>query len=287
MRLSKSRLGELLVNNKSISEDQLILAIKCQKSSSLPLGQLLVELGFINPLTLWKTLAKQASFRVMTACLTLFVGMSTFGMTKSVRADTFSSQNATVQQASIMNVPNFSKNDFRQEPLFGSYEKKSTNMSAFTKWNNAVRKHNVSFSSNDNWANDVQRFQGLSQLDQIRKVNSYVNKVRYVEDNQVWNKSDYWATPAEFFARGAGDCEDFAMAKYHALRVLGFSKDQMRLVVVQDLIKNIPHAVLVVYTNNGTYILDNQDKAAKRADRVSRYKPIYSINENAWWRHKS
>lgn len=287
MRLSKSRLGELLVNSKAITEDQLILAIKYQKLSDMPLGQLLVAMGFINPATLWKTLAKQTSLRVATACLTLFIGVSSMGFAKSARADTFSSQKTQVQTASIMNVPNFSKGSFKKEPLFGSAEKRSTNMKAFTKWNDAVRKHNVSFSSNDNWANDIQRFQGLNEVDQIRKVNSYVNQVRYVEDNRLWNKSDYWATPAEFFARGAGDCEDFAIAKYHALKMLGFSKDQMRLVVVQDTIKNIPHAILVVYTQNGSYILDNQEKTAKKAERVSRYKPIYSINETAWWRHSS
>lgn len=292
MRLSKSRLGELLVKNKLITEDQLILAMKLQKSAGedlakSPLGQVLVDMGFISPGELWRTLAKQTAYRSMTAMVTLFIGFSSFGVVKSARADTFSSQKEQVTTASVLSVPNFNK-DVRSQNLFGSAEKRSTNMSAFTKWNTAIsRTHSVSLSSSEQWVQDIQKFRGLSEAETIQKVNSYANRVRYVEDNDNYNKSDYWATPSEFFARGAGDCEDYALAKFKALELLGFSKSNMRLAVVHDKVKNIPHAILVVYTKEGAYILDNQTKVAMKADKINRYRPIYSINESAWWRHVS
>ena len=59
----------------------------------------------------------------------------------------------------------------------------------------------------------------------------------------------------------------------------------MRLAIVQDLEKNIPHAVLIVYTDQGAYLLDNQIKRLISAERGSRYKPIYTINRQAWWLH--
>jgi predicted transglutaminase-like cysteine proteinase len=59
----------------------------------------------------------------------------------------------------------------------------------------------------------------------------------------------------------------------------------MRLAIVHDKIKNIPHAILIVYTDNGPMVLDNQIKTTKQASRVTRYKPIYSINSSGWWRH--
>ena len=98
-------------------------------------------------------------------------------------------------------------------------------------------------------------------------------------------KSDYWATPVEFFNNG-GDCEDYAIAKYASLRALGVPENRMRVAIVQDLKKNIPHALLIVYTNNGPVALDNQSqKVLQIGNIINRYKPIFSINRTAWWLH--
>ena len=102
-------------------------------------------------------------------------------------------------------------------------------------------------------------------------------------DNRNWGKSDYWETPVEFMTRG-GDCEDFAIAKYISLRELGVSEDRMRLAIVQDTQKNIPHAVLALYTDDGgVVILDQQIKTVFDAGHQGRYRPIFSINRSAWW----
>lgn len=87
--------------------------------------------------------------------------------------------------------------------------------------------------------------------------------------------------------RGAGDCEDYAISKYASLRALGVPEDRMRIVILQDTAKNIPHAILAVYADNGILILDNQIKTVKRDTEISNYRPIYSINRQGWWLHKS
>ena len=47
--------------------------------------------------------------------------------------------------------------------------------------------------------------------------------------------------------RMSGDCEDYAIAKFFALRQLGFGAEQMRIVILWDEIRGIGHAVLAVY----------------------------------------
>jgi predicted transglutaminase-like cysteine proteinase len=111
-----------------------------------------------------------------------------------------------------------------------------------------------------------------------------MNAKRYVSDSDNYGQTDYWATPIEFFQRG-GDCEDYAIAKYTALRMLGVPENRLRIAIVQDMQKNIPHAVLIVYTDQGAMVLDNQIKSTISADNVRHYKPIFSINQDAWWLH--
>jgi predicted transglutaminase-like cysteine proteinase len=135
--------------------------------------------------------------------------------------------------------------------------------------------------------NRLKGLQGRSLREQVSAVNRIMNSKPYVEDNRNWGKSDYWATPVEFMSRG-GDCEDFAIAKYVALRALGVPVEQMRVAVVMDQTINQHHAILIVYDRDNTaYVLDNQIKRVRELSSVKRYKPIFSINQASWWLHKS
>jgi predicted transglutaminase-like cysteine proteinase len=68
-----------------------------------------------------------------------------------------------------------------------------------------------------------------------------------------------------------------------ALRDLGVSVDDMRIVVLNDLNLRIAHAVLAVYVSGKPYILDNQISKVVPASSIHHYQPVYSINENGWW----
>jgi predicted transglutaminase-like cysteine proteinase len=108
-------------------------------------------------------------------------------------------------------------------------------------------------------------------------VNEEVNKVKFISDMENYGISDKWVTPEEFFKNG-GDCEDYAIAKYVALRSHGLSIDNMHLAVVySDKLENY-HAILIVKYMGKTYYMDNMsDKVSKlRPD----YKMIYKINDN-------
>ena len=97
-------------------------------------------------------------------------------------------------------------------------------------------------------------------------------------------KEDYWAIPMEFLKK-SGDCEDYAIVKYFSLKELGVPAEDMRIVVVRDTVRNLAHAVLVVYLDDNAYVLDNVSSAVLPHSRVRQYSPQYSINERSRWAH--
>lgn len=134
------------------------------------------------------------------------------------------------------------------------------------------------------WQQKIATWSDLSDFEQITAVNRFANRViRYTEDSKNFQKSDYWATPAQSLRGGRGDCEDYVLLKYETLLSLGFAKQDLRIVVVTDQRKNIGHAVLSVKTAKGTFILDNQNQRVLRHDSIRHYAPLYSINEKGRW----
>ena len=121
---------------------------------------------------------------------------------------------------------------------------------------------------------------------QLEAVNRHMNEHRYIVDPRNWGVEDYWATPLQFF-RKDGDCEDYAIAKFMSLRALGWRDEDLRIVVVDDRNLRAQHAVLVAFLDGRAYVLDNQSASVMLADRIRHYRPIYSLNESAWWLHRS
>ena len=122
-------------------------------------------------------------------------------------------------------------------------------------------------------------------LEQAQKVNNFFNQWPYKTDMAVWGVEDYWATPAEFMKK-SGDCEDYAISKYYALRSLGVPASKLRVAVIIDSIRNLGHAILIVYTDDGkAYVLDNLTNLVLSHERLTHYVPQYSVNEEFLWRH--
>jgi len=110
-------------------------------------------------------------------------------------------------------------------------------------------------------------FEGLALI------NSSVNNlIKYRADG-----ADHWATPVETAARGAGDCEDFAIAKMWLLRSIGYAPEALQLVVLKDTRTGYYHAVLAVHVNGRNYILDNMSNRVSTDAAYANYKPIESF----------
>ncbi len=285
-RLHRNRLGELLVLDGYLSPEELRYALSVSKGTGQKLGTVLVEEGFVDRGAIRQTLIEQFALRFMTTAVTVFISLSSMGIAKTARASTIKdvpSRMALATNAGLSEVAYYPK-------LFGSTEKKSSSLSAFTKWTGMFSRFDAAMNTTqgqdamNDFRNKLEDLKGLPLNKMATRVNDIVNQVRYVTDSRNYGQNDYWATPVEFFAKG-GDCEDFAIAKYTALRALGVPEDRLRVAIVQDMQKNVPHAILIVYTDQGAMILDNQIKTAVNADRVAHYKPIFSINRDAWWLH--
>lgn len=286
-QLNNERLGELLLKSGLINESQLQKALKHQRRSGVRLGRILIRQ---NAVCRWKLKAKLAELWALRAC----AGVVTLIMSLvAICPETAHAEEPSriVLAAATANA-GAPTGVMHYKSLFGTSERKSSDTSAFTKWNQMLARYKRQIQSQGNapqiisWEHKLGALQNANLHDKIEGVNKYINSVPYKSDMKVWQKSDYWATPVEFLASG-GDCEDYAIAKYTSLRALGVPDSQMRIAIVQDKIKNIPHALLIVYTDDGAYVLDNQNKNMEEMSNVRRYAPIFSINQNSWWLHTS
>lgn len=284
--LKRNRVGEILVARGKLSPSELKKALQIQKQENLPIGHVLLNLGLIKRRELRITLAAQSGLRMLLALLTLFGGVSTMS-TKSFAGNLKEipkSISVALTHLSPATMPSIAP------PLFGTGERASTDMTSFTKWVAMFERfsNEINNSSSDKivqqWRRNLAQLNGLPLIEMANEVNNMMNRVHYIGDIKNWGKSDYWETPVEFLRYG-GDCEDFAIAKYVSLRALGVPDRSMRIAIVRDTEKGIPHAVLIVYTEKGPMVLDNQIKRMTNANSISHYKPIYSINRTAWWLH--
>lgn len=282
------RLGDLMLAAGLLTEAQLQSALALQSSRRQPLGRILVEEGYVTAVQLYRKLAEQWCIKTSAAGVAFMLQAFT---PSAARADDGAETHVRLAMAFSPAAVQPTLKNIEKPRLFGSSEVRSSDISSFTKWTTVMARfeRQVKSSSGDMhmraWKEKLQTLSGATAREKVAAVNSYINQVKYIEDNKNYGVSDYWATPLEFFSKG-GDCEDYAIAKYASLRALGFSTDQLRIAIVQDKIKNIAHAILIVYSEEGTFVLDNQDKRLRHAAEVTRYQPVFSINAASWWLHR-
>jgi predicted transglutaminase-like cysteine proteinase len=87
------------------------------------------------------------------------------------------------------------------------------------------------------------------------KVNNWVNEsIKAVTNIEHWGVVERWSMGED----GYGDCEDYALLKRRMLMQAGWPREALLMTVVRDK-KNDGHAVLTVKTNQGEFVLDNQE----------------------------
>lgn len=177
-------------------------------------------------------------------------------------------------------------------PLFGTKEIASSGLKLFPKWRGVMERFGDEktncfnpLCNQEYWRQVLDELAGADRRTQLDRINREMNEKLYVTDPINWGVPDYWATPFQF-NRKNGDCEDYAIAKFMALRALGVDNAEMRIVVLNDLNLRIGHAVLVVYVDGKALVLDNQIKSVVPADTIRHYQPVYSVNEDGWWLHR-
>jgi predicted transglutaminase-like cysteine proteinase len=120
----------------------------------------------------------------------------------------------------------------------------------------------------------------------VTAVNSWTNAhVRYVEDQALYGKADYWAGAQTTLRRRAGDCEDIAIVKMQLLSALGVARSDMYLTIARDLARNADHALLVVKQDGKYWLLDNATDQLLDASQSYDYRPILSYSAGGKWLH--
>jgi predicted transglutaminase-like cysteine proteinase len=133
--------------------------------------------------------------------------------------------------------------------------------------------------------------QSVDELNKLRGVNEFFNRrVLFRDDLEVWGQTDYWASPLEMLDKGAGDCEDYAIAKYFSLLGLGVPVSKLRMVYVRAQLGGVggpsqAHMVLAYYesANAEPLILDNLVSEVRPASRRPDLSPVFSFNSEGLW----
>lgn len=142
------------------------------------------------------------------------------------------------------------------------------------------------------WQNMMQVAHAGTESSRLTLVNRFFNhRIQFLDDFRVWNHEDYWATPLETLHKGAGDCEDYAIAKYFSLLALGIPPSRMRLTYVraamnrQGEIRLVPHMVLAYYPQHAKepQVLDNLMDDIKPATGRPDLLPVFSFNSEGLW----
>ncbi|WP_245703894.1 transglutaminase-like cysteine peptidase [Modicisalibacter muralis] len=142
----------------------------------------------------------------------------------------------------------------------------------------------------DAWLNLLRKLEGRDIADQLKGVNDFFNRrVRWLDDSQIWDEEDYWATPLETLGRGAGDCEDYSIAKYQTLKKLGVPGERLRMIYVRARLGRSSitqaHMVLGYYATPGVepLVLDNLLPTILPAGERDDLSPVFSFSSDGLW----
>jgi predicted transglutaminase-like cysteine proteinase len=119
----------------------------------------------------------------------------------------------------------------------------------------------------------------------LGEINRAVNlAIHPMDDITQWGEADVWSSPLVTFYHGAGDCEDYAIAKYVALRMAGVAAEDLRILVLVDL-HGEGHAVAAARLDGHWLLLDNRRMAMVEDINARFYRPLFVIDDSALMRY--
>src|SRR5664279_2366229 len=120
----------------------------------------------------------------------------------------------------------------------------------------------------------------------LGEINRAINlAIRPMSDLAQYGAIDVWSSPLATFRSGAGDCEDYAIAKFAALRLAGISPEDLRIVVMRDTIGGEDHAVAAARLDGHWLVLDNRRMAMIEDAYVRNYRPTFVIDQRGVMRY--
>jgi predicted transglutaminase-like cysteine proteinase len=115
----------------------------------------------------------------------------------------------------------------------------------------------------------------------LGEINRAINlKIKPKSDLALYGTDDVWSSPLATLAIGAGDCEDYAIAKFVALQEAGVSADDLRIVILRDDIRKEFHAVVAARLDGNWLVLDNRHMVMVADQQVRQYHPVFLIDHD-------
>ncbi|TDM67713.1 hypothetical protein CEF00_13520, partial [Lactobacillus crispatus] len=115
----------------------------------------------------------------------------------------------------------------------------------------------------------------------IETANRLINRtVGYASDLSQHGVLDVWSAPLATIDSGLGDCEDYAIAKYVALREAGFAEADLRILLGKDRAARQDHAVLAVRSEGTWLVLDNRWTALKSDAETPQFVALYALDRS-------
>jgi predicted transglutaminase-like cysteine proteinase len=118
--------------------------------------------------------------------------------------------------------------------------------------------------------------EGLARLGEINR--AFNLAIRPVSDRAQYGVEDYWSSPLATLAAGAGDCEDYAIAKMAALRAAGVAAADLRLIIIRETASGDDHAVVAARSDGRWRVLDNRTFLMIEDNGFGKYRPLFAID---------
>jgi predicted transglutaminase-like cysteine proteinase len=126
---------------------------------------------------------------------------------------------------------------------------------------------------------DARTLEGRARLGDVNRAINL--RIKPMSDWALYGAEDVWSPPLATLAIGAGDCEDYAIAKFFALQKAGVSADDLRIVILRDDIRDEDHAVVAARLDGNWLLLDNLHMAMAWDQQVrDYYRPVFLIDHD-------
>jgi predicted transglutaminase-like cysteine proteinase len=118
--------------------------------------------------------------------------------------------------------------------------------------------------------------QGRARLAEINRAVNF--SIRPASDWGQHGVADFWSAPLATLRARAGDCEDYAVLKYVALREAGIAPDDLRFLIVYYPRRRTNHAVVAVHLGEEWLILDNSTLIMVNSGDARHYRPLFVLD---------
>ena len=116
---------------------------------------------------------------------------------------------------------------------------------------------------------------GLGKIGEINR--AFNLAIKPISDLAQYGVEDKWTSPLATLSAGAGDCEDYAIAKFVALSEIGIPADDIQLVILRETATAEDHAVVAVRFESRWHLLDNRHLIMIEDRQLDHYRPSFAM----------